>query len=408
MSWLDFTKYPPSLDFLLLTLGAACLLLRAFEYADNGLTAVIRTFGGAPMFFYLLHLYVLLVFQKLAVALVGANHGDRFGVDHVYWIWIMAAVLAVLLYFPCRAFARFKRRTRQALGALLLMNATEFETGLPDPGIAAEDLPDALRLTQALPWSHTLQDWQLHFRVGRGFAATDDAGRLLGTILWWPYGEHYGSVGLVVVSAGAQGRGIGRALMDTVLSDAGSRSLQLVATEAGLKLYRQCGFCELGPSSSTRAASSARPLRRCRPGRDCCRPMRRHLQHSLRTGSAGLWRRPRRACWASCCAGAAARWRKWMGARPGSRCIARRAPVPRLARSSPPIPRWRWRCSRRNCVASTASCASTLPLHDWRSPTGWSNPAWPASIASSRMLRGRPPPRSSAMRIFGLISQAFG
>jgi uncharacterized membrane protein len=113
MSWLDFTKYPPSLDFLLLTLGVACLLLRAFEYADNSLTAAIRTYGGAPMFFYLLHLYTLLVFQKLAVALVGANHGDRFGVDHVYWIWIMAAVLAVALYYPCRAFARFKRTTRQ-------------------------------------------------------------------------------------------------------------------------------------------------------------------------------------------------------------------------------------------------------------------------------------------------------
>ena len=65
------------------------------------------------MFFYLLHLYMLLLLQRLAVSMVGANHGARFGVDHVYLIWIVAAVLAFALYFPCRAFARFKRTSTQ-------------------------------------------------------------------------------------------------------------------------------------------------------------------------------------------------------------------------------------------------------------------------------------------------------
>lgn len=114
MSWLNFTKYPPSLDFLLLTLGIALLLMRFFENVDNGLTEAIRCYGGAPMFFYLLHLYVLLVIQKLAVATVGANHGDRYGVDHVAWVWVGAVVLAVLLYWPTRAFARYKRVSRRA------------------------------------------------------------------------------------------------------------------------------------------------------------------------------------------------------------------------------------------------------------------------------------------------------
>ena len=40
-----------------------------------------------------------------------ANHGARWGVDHVFWIWIAAVVLATLLYFPTRAFSRYKRRT---------------------------------------------------------------------------------------------------------------------------------------------------------------------------------------------------------------------------------------------------------------------------------------------------------
>jgi uncharacterized membrane protein len=114
MSWLDFTKYPPSLDFLLLTLGIAFLLLSWFEHFDNRATQVIKTFGGAPMFFYLLHLYSLLIIYKIALAVYGPNHGERFGADHVYWIWVCAALLAFILYFPTRAFARYKRTSKQA------------------------------------------------------------------------------------------------------------------------------------------------------------------------------------------------------------------------------------------------------------------------------------------------------
>ncbi len=66
------------------------------------------------MFFYLLHLYTLLVLYRVALALFGPNHGERFGVDHVWWIWVVAASLACALYFPCRAFTRFKRTSPQA------------------------------------------------------------------------------------------------------------------------------------------------------------------------------------------------------------------------------------------------------------------------------------------------------
>ena len=111
MDFVNFTKYPPSLHFLLLTIGIALLLMAWFEKRDNVLTRAIAAIGGAPMFFYILHLYVLLVLQKIAVATLGANHGERWGVDSVAWIWIGAAVLSVLLYFPTRAFGDFKRRT---------------------------------------------------------------------------------------------------------------------------------------------------------------------------------------------------------------------------------------------------------------------------------------------------------
>ncbi|RJG17856.1 DUF1624 domain-containing protein [Massilia cavernae] len=114
MSFFNFTKYPPSLDFLLLTLGVAMLGLAYFEKIDNWFTRACATFGGAPMFYYLLHLYLLLGLQHVLVAVFGANHGERFGVDSVWPIWVLSVVLMPVLYVPCRAFARFKRTSSQA------------------------------------------------------------------------------------------------------------------------------------------------------------------------------------------------------------------------------------------------------------------------------------------------------
>jgi GNAT superfamily N-acetyltransferase len=106
------------------------------------------------------------------------------------------------------------------------------------------DLDGALRLSQAERWSHRLEDWQFHFRLGRGWVACDEDGKVLGTASWWAYGEQFGTVGLVLVDQAHQGQGIGRQLMNVVMSDAGPRVLQLVATKAGLTLYQRCGFRE--------------------------------------------------------------------------------------------------------------------------------------------------------------------
>ena len=119
------------------------------------------------------------------------------------------------------------------------------------------DLPAGLKLSQAAQWSHRLEDWQFHYRLGRGWVASDDANPMLGTATWWSYGEHHGSIGLVLVDPSQQGKGIGRKLMDTIIDDAGSRSLQLVATQAGLKLYQQCGFREVGKIEQRQGVTSS-------------------------------------------------------------------------------------------------------------------------------------------------------
>jgi GNAT superfamily N-acetyltransferase len=104
------------------------------------------------------------------------------------------------------------------------------------------DLPAALALTQQQRWSHRAHDWRLHFNLGRGWIASDCNGTVVGTASWWDFGPALGCIGLVVVSDHHQGQGIGRQLMNAAMSDAAPRALQLVATDAGLKLYQQCGF----------------------------------------------------------------------------------------------------------------------------------------------------------------------
>ena len=113
MSVFNVTKYPPSLLFLLLTLGVGLLLLRLYEQpAVARRLAPLADIGAAPMFFYLVHLYVLKLLYLGAVAVWGTNHGTWFGVHQVWQLWAITVVLAVVLYWPTRAFARLKARRK--------------------------------------------------------------------------------------------------------------------------------------------------------------------------------------------------------------------------------------------------------------------------------------------------------
>mgnify|MGYP003637602331 CR=1 FL=1 len=113
-SFINFTKYPPSLNFLLLTLGVASLILYALENVDNKYSKVIETFGSAPMFFYIVHLYVLLIIYNVLSATVGTNQGDLFAVDYVWQLWAVGALLAIALYYPTKIFSAFKKQTSMA------------------------------------------------------------------------------------------------------------------------------------------------------------------------------------------------------------------------------------------------------------------------------------------------------
>ncbi|OFC69210.1 DUF1624 domain-containing protein [Alteromonas confluentis] len=115
MSFINYTKYPPSLDYVLFTLGAALLVLAGLENVNNRASKAVETFGSAPMFYYILHLFILLVGYRIALNLVGPNYGDLFAFDHVWQVWLVAAVLALALYWPTKAFAKFKHNSTNPL-----------------------------------------------------------------------------------------------------------------------------------------------------------------------------------------------------------------------------------------------------------------------------------------------------
>lgn len=120
-SFLNTTKYPPSLDFLLMTLGPVLLLLAVAERARGRLASAIVVFGRVPFFFYVLHIYLL---HLVAVALgVWSGFGaapflvgwPRFPKSYgvplagVYLAWVL---VVVALYPACRWFARLKATRR--------------------------------------------------------------------------------------------------------------------------------------------------------------------------------------------------------------------------------------------------------------------------------------------------------
>jgi uncharacterized membrane protein len=119
LSFVDVYKYPPSLQYLLLTLGTALLLLAALEPTRGKFAEVLRTFGRVPLFFYVLHIALAhLAAGAIALAMgfgtallsddilqVPEQWGFALPVVYLAWLLVVAT-----LYPACRWFAAVKRR----------------------------------------------------------------------------------------------------------------------------------------------------------------------------------------------------------------------------------------------------------------------------------------------------------
>lgn len=125
ISFFNTLKYPPSLDYLLMTLGPSLILLGLLDRttATRGLTRVLQVYGRVPLFYYVLHIYLLNVMgrvislafhQPVWRATVIADSAQRpmgygHGLPFIYAMWLLAVAL---LYLPCRWFMELRSRHR--------------------------------------------------------------------------------------------------------------------------------------------------------------------------------------------------------------------------------------------------------------------------------------------------------
>jgi len=127
LSFINVTKYPPSLLYVLMTLGPAILFLAFTENARNAVSRVVSVYGRVPMFYYLLHIYLVHLLTIVAAGLFTnfdwklwllkeplwftqtlKGYGFSLGVVYLVWIGIVVAL------FPlCKWYDRYKQSHKE-------------------------------------------------------------------------------------------------------------------------------------------------------------------------------------------------------------------------------------------------------------------------------------------------------
>jgi len=110
----------------------------------------------------------------------------------------------------------------------------------------ARDLAAVHRLAQQMSWPHRPEDCAQMLQLGSGVVAVDAVGATIGVGMRWSFGDGVGTIGMMLVERERQGRGIGRALMTSLIADSSARALMLNATAEGLGLYEKLGFVPAG------------------------------------------------------------------------------------------------------------------------------------------------------------------
>ncbi len=126
LSFLNTTKYPPSLLYTLMTLGPALLFLAFTERPLNAFTQKVVVFGRVPMFYYIVHIVLIHLAALVAAEATGYSwhnmilttwvtempqlKGYGFSLPVVYLLWL---VTIVILYPLCKWYDRYKTDHRE-------------------------------------------------------------------------------------------------------------------------------------------------------------------------------------------------------------------------------------------------------------------------------------------------------
>jgi uncharacterized membrane protein len=125
LSFLNVSKYPPSLMYLCMTLSVALLVLAFTERVRTGLARFFMVYGNVPFFYYVLHFYTIRILSIVLFFAQGfntsqiitkdapflfrpANMGFNLGITYLIWLCIILS-----LYYPCKWFSGYKRTHTQ-------------------------------------------------------------------------------------------------------------------------------------------------------------------------------------------------------------------------------------------------------------------------------------------------------
>ena len=121
ISFMDPSKYPPSLTYLLMTLGPSLLFLGNSENLKGRLVNFCSTFGKVPFFFYIIHIYAIHLLAAILAELTGFSFDSMvlngfvstnqqligFGVN-LGWVYVIWLFILFMLYPMCKKFSNYK------------------------------------------------------------------------------------------------------------------------------------------------------------------------------------------------------------------------------------------------------------------------------------------------------------
>ncbi|MFY0651280.1 MAG: DUF1624 domain-containing protein [Cyclobacteriaceae bacterium] len=121
MSFLNTTKYPPSLLFILMTIGPSIIVLLLLENIKNLLTDMLVIIGRVPLFFYVVHIYLIHLLTMIAINFTGRSWTDWIWnaeaflesstIDYGFSLWVVYlvwAVVMVVLFPVCKKYHLYK------------------------------------------------------------------------------------------------------------------------------------------------------------------------------------------------------------------------------------------------------------------------------------------------------------
>jgi uncharacterized membrane protein len=118
LSFIDTTKYPPSLLYMLMTIGPTLLFLAFAERLKGKLVNAISVFGRVPLFYYILHIILIhaiawIIFWSQGYSMLFADIRnpdsvtDGVGVS-LGWVYVIWLTVILLLYWPCKWYNTYK------------------------------------------------------------------------------------------------------------------------------------------------------------------------------------------------------------------------------------------------------------------------------------------------------------